>query len=481
MNRITPIRKLLLSSILLAACGGIDFGDPGIADIPVEEIPIDLVPQCSGEFEPPVPVFPVNGEVIEPTTPYTFEWGIDCRPRSYILKVFSFPDTLPSDTSGPLFGEENFETAALEWDSSFALEPMTSYEWSLTAIGWDSPSNRAESFRGRGVFTTGPLCDAEELLAPELIYPANGSVYTGKSWGNPFEVEADIVYPSETCIPDGYEIYISETSDFSTPNLNFFSPAPYYTPNSDGLLLVEDDSNDVPDCTTLYWRAWATQGDTSGPYSETFHFYTNIEGPCPIIPPIDFEFIPFIIPIQDTNCRASDFTASQNLATLLKGEFAEILAINPALTHVRIIQPKTETRCWVWLDLVDIQFGYEPVTPDQLRDLIPVQQPPAPPTSPPDSGDGNGSAPAAPSGLGANTVCASPNYHVLLFWNDNADNEQGYRVYRNGQLIATLGANSTKYTDTTPPGSGPQTYYVEAFNGSGAVKSNNTQDQGCIF
>jgi hypothetical protein len=117
---------------------------------------------------------------------------------------------------------------------------------------------------------------------------------------------------------------------------------------------------------------------------------------------------------------------------------------------------------------------------------LPVIQPPPTPTFTPDAGQGDGggeggSAPAAPSGLQASTICASPNYHVDLSWNDNANNEEGYRVYRNGQLIATLNANTTKYTDTTPPVSGPQTYYIQAYNASGTSNSNNTQDAGCIF
>jgi hypothetical protein len=47
-------------------------------------------------------------------------------------------------------------------------------------------------------------------------------------------------------------------------------------------------------------------------------------------------------------------------------------------------------------------------------------------------------------------------------------------------LIATLGPNITQYVDN-PPGSGPYTYYVEAFNASGAAQSNSDQDAGCLI
>lgn len=359
---------------VLSACGGL--GIPTI-EIPGDrpEIPeiAEVLPRCTGEFDPPVLVAPINGEIIDPDAPYLFEWEISCQPKTYNLKVFYYPRT-----TGPTITNENFETTAMQWDSSDPLDPITTYEWRLIADPWDSETYWVGS--EWGIFTTGPVCDSDDLVAPNLIYPADGSVYTGKSWGNPFEVEADIVYPSETCIPEGYEIYISETRDFSTPNLNYFPPVPFYTSNPEGLLLVEDDSNDVPDCAQLYWRAWATVGETAGPISETFTFYTDIEGPCTLPFEVDPSF--FVIASKDTNCRASDYTASKNLATLLMGEKAEILAINPHATHVLILEPNSEIKCWVWVELVDLLSGEEAITPEMLLELVVVQVAPTPAPTP---------------------------------------------------------------------------------------------------
>jgi hypothetical protein len=66
-----------------------------------------------------------------------------------------------------------------------------------------------------------------------------------------------------------------------------------------------------------------------------------------------------------------------------------------------------------------------------------------------------------------------------LGWGDAADNEDGYRVYRNGGLLASLGPGATSYTDNPPQG-GPYTYRVEAFNGAGEAGA-NTNDPGCLF
>jgi hypothetical protein len=65
-------------------------------------------------------------------------------------------------------------------------------------------------------------------------------------------------------------------------------------------------------------------------------------------------------------------------------------------------------------------------------------------------------------------------------WNDTATNESGYRVYRDGNLIATLGANATGYTDS-PPYGGPYTYGVEAFNAAGASSRPTVVESGCIY
>lgn len=59
---------------------------------------------------------------------------------------------------------------------------------------------------------------------------------------------------------------------------------------------------------------------------------------------------------------------------------------------------------------------------------------------------------------------------VELSWRDNADNEKGYRIYRNGELVAELSANSTYYKEVILyPGGQGLTYRVEAFNEIGAA------------
>lgn len=52
-----------------------------------------------------------------------------------------------------------------------------------------------------------------------------------------------------------------------------------------------------------------------------------------------------------------------------------------------------------------------------------------------------------------------------LGWTDRSDSEEGYKVYRDGQVIATLEPNSTAYVDVAFVATGKTlSYSVEAFN-----------------
>jgi hypothetical protein len=66
-----------------------------------------------------------------------------------------------------------------------------------------------------------------------------------------------------------------------------------------------------------------------------------------------------------------------------------------------------------------------------------------------------------------------------LAWNDRSNSEDGYRVYRDQQVIATLPPNSTSYVDVAFVATGKTlSYSVEAFNQDWQV-SGNTISYGC--
>ena len=91
--------------------------------------------------------------------------------------------------------------------------------------------------------------------------------------------------------------------------------------------------------------------------------------------------------------------------------------------------------------------------------------------------DGTLTAPAAPSNLLASATSSSS---INLSWTDNATNEDNFRIFRSASstgtysLIATLGANTTSFTNTGL-NSGTQYFYqVEAVNAAGSSARSNT-------
>jgi len=71
---------------------------------------------------------------------------------------------------------------------------------------------------------------------------------------------------------------------------------------------------------------------------------------------------------------------------------------------------------------------------------------------------------AAPSGLKAKQPGRAPK--VGLEWNDNSSNEDGFRIYRDGFLLAVIGANTTSYEDSSVLSNTTYTYQVCAYKGN---------------
>lgn len=69
--------------------------------------------------------------------------------------------------------------------------------------------------------------------------------------------------------------------------------------------------------------------------------------------------------------------------------------------------------------------------------------------------------PEAPSALSTSSVSYE---EVSLYWQDNANNEDGFRVYRNGSPVATLGSNVTTYRDQGLSYATYYSYTVSAYN-----------------
>lgn len=85
------------------------------------------------------------------------------------------------------------------------------------------------------------------------------------------------------------------------------------------------------------------------------------------------------------------------------------------------------------------------------------------------------SPPTAPTGL---TATAAPPWRINLAWTDTSSNETGFRIQRslNGSTwstLATVGANTTSYPDTSPTPGTLYYYRVIAYNSAGDSPPSN--------
>lgn len=82
--------------------------------------------------------------------------------------------------------------------------------------------------------------------------------------------------------------------------------------------------------------------------------------------------------------------------------------------------------------------------------------------------------PTAPSNLTANTASTS---RIDLTWQDNSNNESGFKIYRNSSHIATVSAGTINYSDDVLSPDTSYSYYVVATNDAGDSASSNTVNQ----
>jgi hypothetical protein len=203
---------------------------------------------------------------------------------------------------------------------------------------------------------------------------------------------------------------------------------------------------------------------------------------------------------QNTNCRAGPGQPYTSLGVLTIGQKAKLVGKSVDGEYWIIENPNGRGTCWLW-------GNYATVEGDPSR--LPVMTPPPPPpptatfTPPPPTATLKPSPtstlaptatathpatlaptptgsilgtviapskfrPAAPGNLAYRFFCKVIGTDVLsLTWTDNAANEIGYRVYRDGVLVQTLGANSTSYQEIVSSVFSA-VYGVEAYNGFGA-------------
>jgi hypothetical protein len=183
---------------------------------------------------------------------------------------------------------------------------------------------------------------------------------------------------------------------------------------------------------------------------------TPFPSPTATITPTATPSVPMVTVSVNTNCRTGPGVVYDLVGALLVGEQAVVVGKYTAGNYWIINNPDAAGTCWLWGE-------YATVTGDTSG--LPEYAPPPTPTP---------YLPAPPADFQVIKQCIpvpAPQFNmiVIMKWEDQADNEDGYKVYLNNSLLATLGADANQSGHALIVPMGAQfTYGVEAYNSTGS-------------
>ncbi len=170
--------------------------------------------------------------------------------------------------------------------------------------------------------------------------------------------------------------------------------------------------------------------------------------------------------LEQTNCRTGPGQDYEVVFTYLPNEKLEILGRYEIENYWLVKSDKSPTgNCWLWGEYVQVSGSYwvvSSVTPPPTSTLAP---------------------PNAPSFQSWDYLCefngVNNDLTVTLKWSDKSGNEIGFRLYRDGELISELPANTTSYIDKFAVNSGENVNYrLDAYNSTGTA-SDTTSSFSC--
>ena len=165
--------------------------------------------------------------------------------------------------------------------------------------------------------------------------------------------------------------------------------------------------------------------------------------------------VPMLTVREPTNCRTGPGQDYEVIFTYLQGKKLEIVGRYDPENYWLVKSSESSTgTCWLWGEYVEVTGSFwvvASVTPPPTATIAPPQ---------------------APSIQKWDFSCSLGSMTFTMSWTDRANNETGYRVFRNGELIAELPANSTSYTESIDLLAGESAeYYLQVLAPSGSANS----------
>jgi len=166
--------------------------------------------------------------------------------------------------------------------------------------------------------------------------------------------------------------------------------------------------------------------------------------------------VPVLTVRESTNCRTGPGEAYEIVFTYVAGKKLEIAGryVPGNFWLVKSSESPTGT-CWLWGEYVDVAGSY-----------LSVASVTPPPTS-------TAQPPQAATLLEWTYQCEGRTISFAVTWRDNANNETGYRIFRNEEPLAELPANSTTFAELfTPPEGKGAAYAIQVYGPGGSAVTN---------
>jgi hypothetical protein len=164
---------------------------------------------------------------------------------------------------------------------------------------------------------------------------------------------------------------------------------------------------------------------------------------------------PMLKVLESTNCREGPGEEYPVIFTHLANVELEVIGRYEPTNFWLVKSPQSRTgTCWLWGEYVELSGSYW---------VVPTLTPPPTATLAP---------PQAPSIEQWDFACSGGTMTFNLLWEDRATNETGYRIFRDGEAVAELPANSTTFSESIPIESGEdREYYLQVYGPNGTVNT----------
>lgn len=181
----------------------------------------------------------------------------------------------------------------------------------------------------------------------------------------------------------------------------------------------------------------------------------QMQPPTPTPPPAPTFSPPKLYIKTQVQCRSGIGSNFKVLATLEPGTMVDLVGRNSAQAAWLVQEPVNLSACWVLA---------QDSSPSGNFETVPEATPQP----------GSGQPPSPPTSLSWPFYCTYVDgilYEITtdLSWTQNPADANGFRIYRQAELVADVPANVTNYVDTGRVQLGTDlTYSIEAYNDAGA-------------